>query len=112
MSPVHIYQDLPAGCTDSRIKEYVYDLGFGDPEDFLKELLGADEKGLLCLFINLLLLQQHKVIFILLNLEKLIFFYKSSYIYFSRIISFGQTNFTKIFYITFIYKSISGTFNA
>lgn len=74
MSPVHIYQDLPAGCTDSRIKEFVYDLGFGDPEDFLKELLGADEKGLLCLFINLLLLQQHKVIFILLNLEKLIFF--------------------------------------
>jgi hypothetical protein len=45
MSPVHIYQDLPTGCTDSRIKEYVYDCGFGDPEDFLKELLGADEKG-------------------------------------------------------------------
>lgn len=45
LSPTHIYQDLPTGCVDAKIMEYVYDCGFGDPEDFLKELLGADEKG-------------------------------------------------------------------
>lgn len=44
LSPTHIYQDLPSGSTDARIFEYVYDCGFGDPEDLLKELLGADEK--------------------------------------------------------------------
>ncbi|KAI8088601.1 male sterility protein-domain-containing protein [Thamnidium elegans] len=44
LSPTHIYQDLPQGNTDARIMEYVYDCGFGDPEDFLKELLSADEK--------------------------------------------------------------------
>jgi hypothetical protein len=65
MSPTHIYQDLPDGCTDAKIMEYVYDCGFGDPEDFLKELLGADEKGFFIV--------EHKSIFILLNLEKLIF---------------------------------------
>lgn len=45
LSPTHIYQDLPQDNTDARIMEYVYDCGFGDPEDFLKELLSADEKG-------------------------------------------------------------------
>ena len=45
LSPSHIYQDIPNGCSDLKILEYVYDLGFGDPEDFLKDILKGDEKG-------------------------------------------------------------------
>lgn len=47
MSPIHIHQDTPQDSDDTVILEYIYDLGFGDPEDFLKQLLGADEKGTL-----------------------------------------------------------------
>ncbi|RCI02097.1 cyclin-dependent kinase inhibitor far1 [Rhizopus stolonifer] len=46
LSPAHIYQELPEGCMNASISEYVYDIGFGDPEKFLKELLGAEEKEL------------------------------------------------------------------
>ena len=45
LSPAHIYQELPEGSVDASISEYVYDIGFGDPEAFLKELLAAEEKG-------------------------------------------------------------------
>ncbi|KAI8974277.1 male sterility protein-domain-containing protein [Pilobolus umbonatus] len=44
LSHSHIYQDIPNGCEDMNILEYVYDLGFGDPEDFLKDILKADQK--------------------------------------------------------------------
>ncbi|KAI8640682.1 male sterility protein-domain-containing protein [Parasitella parasitica] len=46
MSPIHIYQDAPDDSDDTVISEYIYDIGLGDPEDFLKQLLGADEKEL------------------------------------------------------------------
>lgn len=45
LSPIHLYQDVPEFCYDCEIKEYIYDLDFGDPEIFLKQLLGANEKG-------------------------------------------------------------------
>lgn len=44
LSPIHIYQEMPAECIT--IKEQVYDLtGLGEAKDFLQQLLGADEKG-------------------------------------------------------------------
>jgi hypothetical protein len=41
----HLYQEIPNGTQSTNMMEYVYDLGLGEPEDFLNELLDADEKG-------------------------------------------------------------------
>lgn len=92
MSPIHIYQDLPDGCDDASIMEYVYDIGFGDPEDFLKELLGADEKGYT---------ENKDNIFILLNLEELI----------CRTCHSSKTYLAEIFYVAFIHQSTSRAFD-
>ncbi|KAI8365635.1 male sterility protein-domain-containing protein [Choanephora cucurbitarum] len=54
LSPAHIYQELPEGSVDASISEYVYDIGFGDPEAFLKELLAAEEKELAALIKRIL----------------------------------------------------------
>ncbi|KAL7331641.1 hypothetical protein PS15p_203807 [Mucor circinelloides] len=54
MSPIHIHQDTPQDSDDTVILEYIYDIGFGDPEDFLKQLLGADEKELSALIKRIL----------------------------------------------------------
>ena len=56
MSPIHLYQDTPEDSDDTVILEYIYDIGFGDPEEFLKQLLGADEKGTYY-FLNIPLLE-------------------------------------------------------
>ncbi|PHZ14390.1 uncharacterized protein RHIMIDRAFT_117959 [Rhizopus microsporus ATCC 52813] len=46
LSPIHIHTCIPTENEDTLIKEQVYDLaGLGDPEELLKSLLGADEKG-------------------------------------------------------------------